>query len=152
MSRIKIELPKSFVFETEIPVRISDINYGGHVGNDAILSIAHEARVRFLIQLGYTEFNIEGRSIIMTDAAVQYKSQSFYGEVLRIEIGIEDFQEHGCDFLYRVTEKDSRREVARIKTGIVFFDYGKGKISELPEQFRAKVLSLSTMDSPPSRE
>lgn len=140
---MKIQLPKSFVFETEIPIRIGDINYGGHVGNDSILSIVHEARVRFLMQLGYTEFNIEGRSIIMTDAAVQYVSQSFYGEVLQVEIGLEDIHEHGCDFLYRITEKDSKREVARVKTGIIFFDYEKGKITSLPEQFRAKMFAMN---------
>jgi acyl-CoA thioester hydrolase len=142
MSRIKVELPKSFVFETDIPIRIGDINYGGHLGNDTMLSVAHEARVRFLMQHGYTEFNVEGSGIIMVDAAVQYQSQSFYGEVLKVEIGVEDFQKFGCDFLYRITEKESHREVARVKTGIVFFNYEKSKITELPEQFRMKMLSL----------
>ncbi len=142
MSRIKVELPKAFAFETDIPIRIGDINYGGHLGNDTMLSVAHEARVRFLMQHGYTEFNIEGSGIIMVDAAVQYQSQSFYGEILRVEISVEDFQKFGCDFLYRITEKESHREVARVKTGIVFFNYEKGKISELPEQFRVKIHSL----------
>jgi hypothetical protein len=45
-----------------------DINYGGHLGNDAVLSLVHEARVRFLKQQGYTENNIEGAGIIMADA------------------------------------------------------------------------------------
>jgi hypothetical protein len=39
MARVKIDLPDKFIFKTEIPIRINDINYGGHLGNDAVLSI-----------------------------------------------------------------------------------------------------------------
>ena len=53
MPRIKLELPEKLVFSTEIPVRITDINYGGHLGNDSILSIVQEARVRFLNEYKY---------------------------------------------------------------------------------------------------
>ena len=45
MGRVKIKFPaENPLFITTIHVRIGDINYGGHVGNDAILSIIHEAR------------------------------------------------------------------------------------------------------------
>ena len=47
MARIKIDLPGKFVFSTKIPVRITDINFGGHVGNDTILSIVHETSAQF---------------------------------------------------------------------------------------------------------
>ena len=50
MARVKLQLPANFLFSTEIPIRISDINYGGHLGNDAVLSIVHEARIQFLQQ------------------------------------------------------------------------------------------------------
>ena len=46
MARVKLELPAQFNFRTNIPIRIQDLNYGNHVGNDAILSIMHEARLR----------------------------------------------------------------------------------------------------------
>jgi acyl-CoA thioesterase FadM len=81
MPRIKLDLPKHFHFTTEIPIRISDINYGGHLGNDAVLSILHESRVRLLLEHGYSEFNVEGVGIIMTDSAIVYKSEAFYGEL-----------------------------------------------------------------------
>ena len=37
MPRIKLELHEILIYSTEIPVRITDINYGGHLGNDSIL-------------------------------------------------------------------------------------------------------------------
>ena len=54
MARIKIAVPPQFTFSTQIPVRITDINYGGHLGNDALLALLHEARVQFLRRYGYT--------------------------------------------------------------------------------------------------
>lgn len=136
MSRVKIEVPKKFIYSTEIPLRISDINYGGHLGNDAVLSIFQEARIRFLNQFGYTEVNIESNSIIMVDAAVQYKSQGFYGDVLLVELTVDDIQRIGCDFIYRALNKKSAKEVARGKTGITFYDYKNNKLVSVPEPFK----------------
>lgn len=70
---MKLELPNRFQFTTDLNVRIGDINYGGHLGNDAMLSLIHEARVQFLKRLRYAEHNIEGVGIIMADAVVVYK-------------------------------------------------------------------------------
>ena len=144
MPRIKIELPPKFIFSTEIPLRISDINYGGHLGNDAVLSIFQEARIRFLNQFGYSEISIEGSSIIMVDAAVQYKSQGFYGDVLIVELNVDDIQRSGCDFIYRATNKITGKEIARGKTGIVFFDYKNSKLVSVPEAFKKLIEELKS--------
>ncbi len=45
------------LFSATLEVRISDINYGNHLGHDSLVSLLHEARVRFLRHLGYTELN-----------------------------------------------------------------------------------------------
>jgi len=139
MSRLRLDLPQAFLFSTEIPIRISDINYGGHLGNDAVLSLVHEARVRFFGSLGYTELNVEGAAIMMTDATVVYRAEGFHGEVLRIDVAVGDLESATCDLLYRVTNVATGKEVARVKTGIVFVDPLKKKISSIPEPFRAKV-------------
>ena len=143
MPRIKIEIPEKFLFKAEISVRISDINYGGHLGNDSLLSIIHEARVRFLKHFGYSEKDVEGIGIIMNDAAIQYKAESFYGDELLIEVGVIDFSKIGCDIVYRITNSDNKKEIALAKTGIVFFDYENKKVAPLPEKFKLKIESLS---------
>jgi acyl-CoA thioesterase FadM len=139
MPRIKIELPGKFIFQTEIPIRITDINYGGHLGNDSLLSIIHEARLRFLKHNGYFESNIEGVGIIMIDAGIQYKSEGFYGDELVIEVAVTDFTSIGCDFVYRLSNKNSKKEIALAKTGIVFFDYEKRKTTPVPLPFKKKI-------------
>ncbi len=86
MARIELEVGETFIFQTEIPVRISDINYGHHVGNDSFISLIHEAKIRFFNSLGYTETDIEGKALVISDLAATYKSQSFYGDILCFEI------------------------------------------------------------------
>lgn len=140
MPRIKIEMPENYSFSTEIPVRISDINYGGHLGNDAVLSMVHEARVRFLNHYHYNELDVEGLGIIMTDSAIVYKAESFYGEKIQIDVAVGDFNKYGCDFYYLITNKETAVEIAHAKTGIVFFDYEERKVSAVPEVFQSKVI------------
>ena len=138
MARVKVPLPSQFPFRTEIPIRISDINYGGHLGNDAVLSIAHEARIQFLRHLGYTEFEIDGTGILMTDATIVYAAEGLYGDLLIVDVGTMDFQPAHCDVVYRLTNKTTHKEIARLKTGIVFIDKQTRKITAIPESFRKK--------------
>jgi len=138
MARIKIIPPETFIFTTTIPVRITDINYGGHLGNDALLSIIHEARLQFLKNYGYSEIDIEGRSIIMADVAVVYKGEIFYGDTLRIDIAVNDFGRMNCDIVYRISNGESEKIVAYAKTGIVFFDYNARKPVSVPDRFRER--------------
>ena len=84
MQRIKIDLPQKFIFTTEISVRVYDVNFAGHLSNDSILSMVHEARILFLKNWGYSEVDTCGAGIIMFDAALQYKSQGYHGDILII--------------------------------------------------------------------
>ncbi len=141
MARIKIELPQDFIFSTELAVLIGYINYGGHLDNGAVIDIVSEARMRFFKHLGYSEGNIEGVGIIVADAAIQYKSEAFHGETLVVHYNVRDFTRVGCDLVYKITEKLSGREVARGKTGIVFFNYSKRETVSVPEKFRLQIAS-----------
>ena len=138
MARIKIELPDRFAFSTEVPIHIGLINYGHHLDNAALLSLVSEARVRFFKSLGYTELDVDGVGIVVADAAVQYKSEAFHGEVLVFEMAADDFNKYGCDLVWRATDKASGREVARGKTGIIFFDYGARKPAAAPVAFSSR--------------
>ena len=138
VAKIRIELPDRFGFSTPIAIYINHINYGNHLDNSALLALVSEARVRFFKSLGYSELDVEGRGIIVADAAIQYRSEAFHGEVLVFEMTAGDFSKYGCDLLYRVSEQTSVREVARGKTGIMFFDYSVRKPALVPPVFVAR--------------
>jgi acyl-CoA thioester hydrolase len=134
MPRITLELPPKFLFSTDLTVRATDLNYGGHVGNDTILSYMQEIRVQFYRQLGFkSELNIEGSvGQIITDAVVVYKSESFLGDIITGSIAPIDFNKYGFDYVYLLTNKLTGKEVARGKTGIVCFNYDKRKVVSAP--------------------
>jgi acyl-CoA thioester hydrolase len=141
MARLHIDLPEKFLFQTEFAVRVTDLNYGNHVGNDTILSYMHEIRVRFYQSLGFkNELNFHGDvGQIITDAAIVYKSESFLGDPLIGTIGVSDFNKYGFDFLYLISNKESGKEVARGKTGVVCFDYAKRKVTSIPANLLSKL-------------
>ncbi|UCG29235.1 MAG: thioesterase family protein [candidate division WOR-3 bacterium] len=135
MARMKLELPERFDFSIEIPVRIENINYGGHLGNDSLLSLVHEARLRFLKANGFTEADIGGVGIIMVDTVIIYKSESFHGDVLKFDVTVDNIGKTGCDFFFRVTNIATKEDVAHVKTGVVFFDYKARKVAPTPPEF-----------------
>jgi acyl-CoA thioesterase FadM len=132
-------MPATYSFKTELTVRITDINYGGHLGNADVLALMHEARVRFLQSFGYSEINIEGFGSIMLDSVVLYKAQAFAGDVLQIEVTAGDFSRLGCDIFYRITKKETGAEIVLAKTGIAVFDYENQKRISPPAAFVKKL-------------
>ncbi len=137
MTRVYIAEPEKFLFSTEISVRITDLNYGNHLGNDSMLSIIHEARVRFLRAFGYAENDIEGTGLIMGDVAIQYKAEAFYGDKLYIEIAVGDITRVAFDIIYRL--QVNGKLIALAKTGMVCYDYAEKKIRSVPEKFIASL-------------
>ncbi|MFZ1260004.1 MAG: thioesterase family protein [Chitinophagaceae bacterium] len=143
MARIKIELPESFTFSCQVPIRITDINYGGHVGNDTVLSIIHEVRMQFFNNIGYTEMNFAGSAMIMADVAIEFKSELFYGDVVIASVTAGEISKIGFELLYSLEKEiDSNRVlVAKVKTGMICYDYEKKKIVAIPEAGKQKLLS-----------
>lgn len=135
MARIKLDIPKQFPFKTEVDVRISDINYGNHMGNDALLSILHEARIRFLKNYNCKELDMFGVSLIMSDVAIQYKNEAYHGDVLQIEVTAFDFSVTSFDLFYYITRKSDQKVIAVAKTNMVCYNYDEKKMKDVPEQF-----------------
>ena len=139
MPRVKVSLPESFGFTTALPVRITDLNYGAHLGNDALLSLLHEARVQFLASLGTPEFDpATQQGFILVDVAIEYKAEAFYGDVLTIALAANDLNKYGFDLVYHV-KNQLGKEVARAKTGMLCFDYATRKLRALPPELATQV-------------
>ena len=135
MPRIKLCLPKKIDFETNLKLRIYDMNYGAHMGNDSVLSLVHESRVRFLRSLKLKERDFYGFGLLMADSAIVYKKQGFYGDRLKIQISVSELYNCGFELFYLITNFDSNEEVARVTTGMVCYNHKDNKIMSLPKEF-----------------
>ncbi|MBM4152106.1 MAG: thioesterase [Kiritimatiellaceae bacterium] len=145
MSRAIVDLPEQFSFSTDITIRITDINYGGHLGNADVLALMHEARVLFLQSFGYSETSIEGFGCIMLDSVVLYKAQAFAGDVLRIEVAAGDFNRIGFDLYYRITNAKTGASVVSAKTGMAIYDYVHQKRISPPAAFVDKLQGAASV-------
>ena len=133
--RIKLEMPDKILFSTEIEILVQHINYGNHLGNDSVLSIIHESRVRFFHHLGHSEKSIDGTGVIMTDAVINYLSEGFYGHKLKIDIGVKDITPKIFDIYYEIENKTTNKKLAIAKTGIFGYDYTTTKTQEFSSKF-----------------
>lgn len=137
--RIHIHLPPTMLFQTQMTVCIGDINYGNHLANDAVLRLCHETRLRFLQAFGYSEMNVAGAGLIMADAAIQFQGQAYHGDVLNFDIGIGDIGSAGFELIYQINRERDQAAIARVKNGMVFFDYTTQKVVKTPAAFQAAV-------------
>jgi YbgC/YbaW family acyl-CoA thioester hydrolase len=138
MARIKLSLPNRFYFQTQIAVRISDLNYGNHLANHVYLEMMQEARMQYFASFGYSEKNLAGVGVIMGDTAIVYKQECFYGDILNIEVLAEEFSNRSFDLFYRFKKQDGSL-VCEAKTGMVCFDYSERKTVAVPSAFLEKV-------------
>ncbi|MFZ4057179.1 MAG: acyl-CoA thioesterase, partial [Ferruginibacter sp.] len=120
-----IVFPEKNIASIQIPVRIADINYGNHVGNDAFVSILHEARVQWLTQAGFSELNAGGVGLIMKDLFVSFKKEAFYGDQFTIELAVQNIAGVSFELMYRITtiREEKNILIALAFTTMVCYDY-----------------------------
>lgn len=138
MSRLKIELTQKILASLSIPVRITDINYGNHVGNNAIVEIIHEARAQFLKQHNSTEMDIGGSSLIMSELSVEFKNEAHYNDLLEVKIFSGEISRVSFELFYEISVKRNEQKIiiAHAKTGMVCYNYKIKKIEAVPEKLK----------------
>ncbi len=126
MARVKVDIPEKFAFTATLKIRISDINYGGHLGNDSIVSLIHEARFQFYKTLGFKdELSIDGVGTIQADLVVNYKSEAFHGDEILVKIAVTEISRVSFDLTYQLLRVEDMKEVTRAKTTIVTYNYSE---------------------------
>jgi acyl-CoA thioester hydrolase len=135
MERIQVTLPSNFPFSTTLQIRITDLNYGGHVGNDSFLSLVHEARQQFLHHYGYAELNVEGVGLIMADVAIEYKQELNHRDEVKISVAAANFDRIGFDLYYLLELVNDKGSLVagKVKTGMICYDYDAKKKVTIPE-------------------
>lgn len=132
-----MELKKFTSFE----VRVGDINYGGHMGNDKALLLFHDARIRFLKEFGFTEMDIgAGTGIIMAEAHVHFLKEIFLHDELWVTVFVSDVTTASFLVNYSFTREQDGKEVLKGITKILAFDYQRQKVARIPAEFTEKIM------------
>lgn len=139
MARIKIELPNTFQVEVPYKIKVTDLNYGGHMDNSRVLALAHECRLAWLENFGWSEIDLEGLSTILADAGIVYKAEGHLNDELLIQVGVGEVSGSGFELYYQMKNLTKGMDLAHVKTASVFFDYKLGKVQRVPENFIPKI-------------
>src|SRR4030042_2545708 len=108
MPKIKLKAQDKYEFEYKVTIQVRDINYGGHLGNDALVGLTHEARINMLRTLGCSELDLgDGKTgIIMGDLAVNYQGEGFMFDDLIIYSHIDEIGAHSFRIFHHITKGD----------------------------------------------
>lgn len=137
MARLKLKPLAHYPFSTEIRVRITDINFGGHLGNDQLLSLVNEARSQFLAKHGFTELDCGGVPTMMTDAVIVYQGEAFFGDILKFEVAAGEPTQTRFRIFCRITRESDGKPIGLVETGLVCIDYKTKNILSLPDAVKA---------------
>ena len=137
MARVIIDTPTSFHYATSVDILIQHVNRANHLANEHLVALLNEARMRFMDSLDFSQCAIDPRAFINADLAVIYKSEARHRDQLNIEIAATDFNQYGCDFVYKVTQQDSAKLVAIAKTAMLHFDYENNCLAPINDAFKA---------------
>ena len=116
-----------------IKPRISDINYGGHLGHVELVNLLHEIRVRFLNQYSLKETDIDGHVLIMRSINLTYKNQAFWGNNLEVKMQTR-IDGAKIIFDYRIFNSTLGNETAIAEANMVLLNRGRERPAK-PEIF-----------------
>ncbi|MBA4390682.1 MAG: thioesterase [Syntrophus sp. (in: bacteria)] len=135
MPRIKLIEQESYEFHFTARLQPRDINYGGHMGNDSLVSLLGTARVNMLYSMGMSEGQLgDGETgVIMSDLAVNFKAEAFMLDEIVIDTHIGEFSRTGFRIFHRLKKEEVL--VALAETGMITFNYSIRKIAPVPEIF-----------------
>lgn len=130
-----------FPYAFPYQVRVSDVNYGGHVANSAVLNIFQDARIALFASLGeYTELDLGGCGIIMPEAHVYFRAEMFLRDQLLVGLRCAELKRSSFVLEYRI-ERDGML-TAEGNTPIVCFNYQLRKACRIPSPFRQQLANF----------
>ncbi len=135
MPRTKLAEQEAYEFHFTICTRPQDINYGGHLGNDNLISLIGTARAYLFRGLGLSETDLgDGQTgIIITDLTVNYRAEAFLFDNLCIETHIDEIEEKRFRMFHRV--KREATLIALVEVGLATYNYEDRKSVPIPAAF-----------------
>ncbi len=129
-----------FKFSIPLKVRISDVNYGNHVSYAYYLLYFQDSRIGYLNNLGFSEMDIGGKGIIVTEVNCKYKRELKLGDELDVYCKVNALSKKGFEMDYEI--KRGGKSCATSHMNFLCFDYETKKVSDLPVVFKDKVKDL----------
>lgn len=133
-----------FKFSIPLKVRIDDLNYGNHVGYQVYFVYFQQARIAYLNQFRFSEFDINGYGMIISEANCKYKQELLFGDDIIVKCKVTELRSKMFIMDYLVTKTD--KVCALGFTNNMCFDYSNKKVVSLPQEFINKIKKFECME------
>lgn len=122
------------LFETAIQVRISDLNYGAHLGIPSLSQILHNTRDMYMRSLGVSEINCFGTKIVHVSQTVTCHQETFFGDELNISIYFVEKTKARIKLKYEVTNIKTEKVISDAEETILFLSTRNNSLTKPPEE------------------
>ena len=138
-------MKNGYKFSIPLSVRAGDLNYGNHVAYYNFLLYFQEARIAYLAQFGYSELDIHGYGMIVSDARCRYKRELFLGDALHVYCKVSDLKPKRFTMHYQIEKQDTICAVGTTEN--LCYDYKAKRLTKLPEEFVAAIADFEAIDT-----
>jgi len=137
MERVRLSFPeKDVMHRHSLTVRITDMNYGRHLGHDALISLLHEARVAALASRELREWDLGGYPCVAADLAVQYQAEARWPDLLVVETAIPEPGRKAITVYHRLLREADGATVASARINLMLVDPEDGRPVAIPADVR----------------
>jgi acyl-CoA thioesterase FadM len=139
MPRLKLKPLPRYRYECRLTVRVADVNYGGHLGNNALAGLLHQARLELFRAWSLKENDLgDGHTgLIQTDLAVVLAAEAFLHDELTVRTDFIEVRPVSFRMAHEVCRGDTR--VALAELGFAGFDYAARRSALLPAVFTVRI-------------
>jgi acyl-CoA thioester hydrolase len=128
-------------FLTDVQMRFRDLDGMGHVNNAVYLSYTELARMQFYLQVANKK-TLDEIDFILAHVDIDFESQAVWGDQIQVAVWPAKIGTSSFTLRYEISEKRTRRVLARANSVLVSYDYQKKKSKPIPPEFR-KVLEAA---------
>ncbi|UYG08492.1 acyl-CoA thioesterase [Halomonas sp. M4R1S46] len=137
MERVRLAFPEADIRHRHpLTVRVTDMNYGRHLGHDALVSLLHEARISALAALGLAEGDMGGYPSVAADLAVQYRAEARWPDALVVDTAIPAPSRKAITVYHRVRREADAAIVATARLNLMLVDPAGGRPVPIPGAVR----------------
>ena len=93
-------------FTVDLTVRVADLNYGNHLGYNALVSMLHHARLEYFKHFDIDELDVNGATAYIKQLKVDYQGEAFLHDVLHFNYRVSESTRAVCTFEAVITKND----------------------------------------------
>ncbi|MGM0988369.1 MAG: acyl-CoA thioesterase [Pseudomonadota bacterium] len=144
MERVRLSFPTGDVMHRHpLTVRVTDMNYGRHLGHDALVSLLHEARVAAFATRDLREWDLGGYPCVAADLAVQYQAETRWPDALVVETAIPEPGRKAIGVYHRILRERDGATVATARLNLLLVDPRDGRPVAIPAGVRHALAGAS---------